>query len=62
MLTVAICYEQIRFDSVEDQCYVQRYTSCVNKDGVLVPTTFDPKIRREMNRMVYYVNKERKKK
>ena len=61
LASVAI-FEQYQFDSVEDLCYKQGYTVCVRKDDTLVPSTSDPKIRREMNRMVYYVNKERKKK
>lgn len=44
--------------AVTDECYSLGYQSCIVKDGVLLPSTSDPKIRRELNRFVRQLQTE----
>lgn len=57
-LSFVICLEHYQFHTVEDRCYKFGYSYCIKKDNVLVPSTFDPKIKRELNRMMYYAHRQ----
>jgi hypothetical protein len=54
-----ILYEQYRFDNLVDECYSLGYKHCIKKDGKLVPSTDDPRIQRELNKFIFWVNKQK---
>lgn len=55
-----VLVEQYRFDNLKDECYCLGYKHCIKKDGVLVPSTDDPRIQRELNKFIFWINKEKK--
>ncbi len=57
-LSFVVGLEHYQFHVIEDRCYKHGYSYCIKKNNTLIPSTYDPKIQRELNRMVYYAHKQ----